>query len=155
MELEFLYIFLGWLAVVLIAYSVYINLTVAILEPTIPPIPDEPGHDMGKDPRFIMFYAQWCPWSKKAKMHWDSFKQDLARYPVTFGEKEVTLEDIDGDVHRDMVREFKIREYPTFKLVTKERSVTLEGFPSKAKFRDFLIKHLGPEKPAKLVSRVN
>lgn len=153
MELEFLYIFLGWLAVVLIAYSVYINFTMAVLEP--PQIPDAPGHDIGHHPRFMMFYAQWCPWSKKSKMHWDSFKQDLARYPVTFGEKEVTLEDIDGDVHRDMVREFKIREYPTFKLVTKERSVTLEGFPSKAKFRDFLIKNLGPEKPAKLVSRVH
>lgn len=103
MELEFLYVFLGWLAVILIAYSVYINLTLAVLNPI--PIPDGPIPDVGAHPRFVMFYAQWCPWSKKAKAHWDSFKQDLARYPVSFGGKEVVLEDIDGDIHRDMIRE--------------------------------------------------
>jgi thiol-disulfide isomerase/thioredoxin len=153
MELEYLYVFLGWIAVVLVAYTVYINLTLASLTP-IDIIPGETKTDAGAHPRFMIFFAPWCPWSKKAKIHWDSFRKELERYPVTFGGKDVVLEEIDGDVHRDMIRQFKIREYPTFKLVTSSGEVTMDGYPSKNKFRDFLVKNLGAEEPSKLLSRV-
>lgn len=102
-----------------------------------------------------MFYASWCPWSKKAKAQWDAFKKEVERFPVTFGGQTVTLEDIDGDVHKDMIRDYKITEYPTFKIVSKSGEVTMEGYPSPSKFRDFLTKTLGAEEPAKLVTRVN
>jgi len=153
MELEYVFVFLGWIAVVLMAYTVYVSLTLAVLTP-IDIIPGETKHDVGNNPRFMMFYAPWCPWSKKAKTHWDSFRKETERYPVTFGGKEVVLEDIDGDVHRDMVREFKIREYPTFMLATTTGEYTMDGYPSKHKFKEFLVKHLGAEEPSKLVSRV-
>jgi thiol-disulfide isomerase/thioredoxin len=153
MELEILFVLLGWLTVFLIAYTVYINLTLSALN-------IEADIDIGttkldlKNPRFLLFYAPWCPWSKKAKKHWDAFREELERYPVTFGGQQVTLEDIDGDIHRDMVREFKIREYPTFKLVSKKDEITMQGYPSVESFREFLVKNLGREEPAKLGSRV-
>ena len=150
MELEILFVLLGWLTVVLIAYTVYINLTLSFLDIDAPV---ETKLDL-KNPRFLFFYAPWCPWSKKAKRHWDAFRDELDRYPVTFGGHQVTLEDIDGDVHRDMVREFKIREYPTFKLVSKKDEVIMTGYPSIEAFREFLVKNLGREEPAKLGSRV-
>jgi hypothetical protein len=102
-----------------------------------------------------MFYTTWCPWSKKGKAQWDAFKVELERFPVTYGGKSVTLEDIDGDVHRDMIRDYKITEYPTFRLVHAKGEVRMEGYPSPAKFRDFLTKNLGTEEPAKLVTRVS
>jgi thiol-disulfide isomerase/thioredoxin len=154
MELEILFVLLGWLTVFLIAYTVYINLTLSALK--IDPDTDigaKPNPDL-KNPRFLFFYASWCPWSKKAKKHWDALRAEMERYPVTFGGQQVTLEDIDGDIHRDMVREFKIREYPTFKLVSKKDEVTMEGYPSIESFREFLVKNLGREEPAKLGSRV-
>ena len=151
MELEFLFVLLGALAVFLIAYTVYINLTLVVLKEE----KKEEGKLDIKHPRFLFFYAPWCPWSKKAKQHWDAFRDEIERYPVTFGGKEVTLEDIDGDKHRDMTREFKITEYPTFKLLAKRIEITMEGYPSQAAFREFLVKNLGREEPAKLGSRVN
>lgn len=163
MKLEVVFFLLGCVAVVLIAYTVYTSLELAVSdvtkkstgkEPEAQPQPPAGTHTSGS-PRFLMFYATWCPWSKKAKAQWDSFKTQLQRFPVTFGAQSVTLEDIDGDVHRDMIRDYKISEYPTFKLVSKSGEVTMEGYPSPSKFREFLTKNLGAEEPAKMVTRVN
>ena len=154
MKLEVIFFLLGCVAVVLIAYTVYTNLELAVSNIESDKKTESGTHTSGS-PRFFMFYASWCPWSKKAKAQWDSFKKELERFPVTFSGQTVTLEDIDGDVHRDMIRDYKITEYPTFKLVSKSGEVTMEGYPSPSKFRDFLTKNLGAEEPAKLVTRVN
>jgi len=163
MKLEVIFFVLGCVAVILIAYTVYISLELAVSGVKLPagsasaaatPAQQAGTHTSG-NPRFLMFYATWCPWSKKGKAQWDAFKVELERFPVTFGGKSVTLEDIDGDVHRDMIRDYKISEYPTFKLVHAKGEVVMEGYPSPAKFRDFLTKNLGAEEPAKLVTRVS
>jgi thiol-disulfide isomerase/thioredoxin len=164
MKLEVIFFVLGCVAVILIAYTVYISLELAVSGVKLPagsasagaatPTQQSGTHTSG-NPRFLMFYATWCPWSKKGKAQWDAFKVELERFPVTFGGKSVTLEDIDGDVHRDMIRDYKISEYPTFKLVHAKGEVGMEGYPSPAKFRDFLTKNLGAEEPAKLVTRVS
>lgn len=161
MKLELVFFLLGCVTVVLIAYTVYINLELAVGDITkqstgkeTGPTPPAGTHTSGS-PRFLMFYATWCPWSKKAKAQWDAFKKEVERFPVTFGGQTVTLEDIDGDVHRDMIRDYKINEYPTFKLVSKSGEFTMDGYPSPSKFRDFLTKNMGAEEPAKLVTRVN
>ena len=162
MKLEVIFFLLGCVAVILIAYTVYTSLELAVSGVKLPPGSASPaaqtqqaGTHTSGNPRFLMFYATWCPWSKKGKAQWDAFKVELERFPVTFGGQTVTLEDIDGDVHRDMIRDFKISEYPTFKLVHAKGEVGMEGYPSPAKFRDFLTKNLGAEEPAKLVTRVS
>jgi len=163
MTLEVVFFILGCVSVILIAYTVYSNLELAVssVKPaaantaaTAAAKQSTSNHTSGS-PRFLMFYATWCPWSKKGKVQWDAFKAELERFPVTFGGKSVTLEDIDGDVHRDMIRDYKISEYPTFKLVSASGEVQMDGHPSPAKLRDFLIKNLGAEEPAKLVTRVS
>jgi len=169
MKLEIVFFLLGCVAVILIAYTAYASLELAVSGVKVPAGSDSPaagspaasaaaqqaGSHTSGNPRFLMFYATWCPWSKKGKAQWDAFKVELERFPVTFGGKSVTLEDIDGDVQRDMIRDYKISEYPTFKLVHAKGEVGMEGYPSPAKFRDFLTKNLGAEEPAKLVTRVS
>jgi len=163
MKLEVIFFVLGCVAVILIAYTAYASLELAVSGVKLPGGSDSPaatatqqaGTHTSGSPRFLMFYATWCPWSKKGKAQWDAFKVELERFPVTFGGKSVTLEDIDGDVQRDMIRDYKISEYPTFKLVHAKGEVGMEGYPSPAKFRDFLTKNLGAEEPAKLVTRVS
>jgi hypothetical protein len=169
MKLEVIFFVLGCVAVILIAYTAYMSLELAVSGVKLPAGSDSPaagspagaaatqkaGTHTSGSPRFLMFYTTWCPWSKKGKAQWDAFKTELERFPVTYGGQTVTLEDIDGDVHRDMIRDFKISEYPTFKLVSTKGEVNLEGYPSPAKFRDFLTKNLGTEEPAKLVTRVS
>jgi hypothetical protein len=171
MKLEIVFFLLGCVAVILIAYTVYMSLELAVSDvkkltgsgskdsaagaPAGAAATQKTGTHTSGSPRFLMFYTTWCPWSKKGKAQWDAFKTELERFPVTYGGQTVTLEDIDGDVHRDMIRDFKIAEYPTFKLVSTKGEVNLEGYPSPAKFRDFLTKNLGTEEPAKLVTRVS
>jgi hypothetical protein len=162
MKLEVIFFVLGCVAVILIAYTVYMSLELAVSGVKLPSgsaSPASPTQQAGThtsgNPRFLMFYTTWCPWSKKGKAQWDAFKVELERFPVTFGGKSVTLEDIDGDVQRDMIRDYKISEYPTFRLVHAKGEVGMEGYPSPAKFRDFLTKNLGAEEPAKLVTRVS
>ena len=162
MKLEVIFFVLGCVAVILIAYTAYASLELAVSGVKLPGGSDSPasptqqaGTHTSGNPRFLMFYATWCPWSKKGKAQWDAFKVELERFPVTFGGKSVTLEDIDGDVQRDMIRDYKISEYPTFRLVHAKGEVGMEGYPSPAKFRDFLTKNLGAEEPAKLVTRVS
>ena len=168
MKLEIVFFLLGCVAVILIAYTVYTSLELAVSGVTGSGSKDaaasaaagaaatqKAGTHTSGTPRFLMFYTTWCPWSKKGKAQWDAFKVELERFPVTYGGQTVTLEDIDGDVHRDMIRDYKIAEYPTFRLVYPKGEVGMEGYPSPAKFRDFLTKHLGTEEPAKLVTRVN
>jgi thiol-disulfide isomerase/thioredoxin len=167
MKLEIVFFLLGCVAVILIAYTVYTSLELAVSGVKLPGGSDsaatgspaaqtqQAGTHTSGSPRFLMFYATWCPWSKKGKAQWDAFKVELERFPVTYGGKSVTLEDIDGDVHRDMIRDYKITEYPTFRLVHAKGEVGMEGYPSPAKFRDFLTKNLGTEEPAKLATRVS
>ena len=175
MKLEIVFFLLGCVAVILIAYTVYTSLELAVSGVKLPAgsaaagsaaagsaaarsaaaSGQQAGTHTSGTPRFLMFYATWCPWSKKGKAQWDAFKTELERFPVTYGGQTVTLEDIDGDVHRDMIRDYKIAEYPTFKLVSAKGEVGMEGYPSPAKFRDFLTKNLGAEEPAKLVTRVS
>jgi thiol-disulfide isomerase/thioredoxin len=169
MKLEVIFFLLGCVAVILIAYTVYTSLELAVsgVKPADASASGTPNAATGStasesssnhtsgNPRFLMFYTTWCPWSKKGKVQWDAFKVELERFPVTFGGKSVTLEDIDGDVQRDMIRDYKISEYPTFKLVSAKGEVSMQGYPSPAKFRDFLTKNLGSEEPAKLVTRVS
>lgn len=145
--LEIVFVLLGWVAVGLIVYTVYINMELRALTPEIPSLP--------RGPRFLFFYAPWCPWSKKAKPHWDRFEEDMRRYPSTFGGHTVRLEIIDSDRDPDTVKRFHVTAYPSFKLESID-GITYDypGHPSADGFRDFLAKHLGKEEPMKLVARV-
>ncbi len=142
--LEGVFVLIGWVAVALIVYTVYINMELRVLQPEL-------KLSGISAPRLLFFYAPWCPWSKKAKPQWDLFEDELRRFPVTFGGNSVALELIDGDVDPDSVKKFHVSAYPTFKLAMPD-GVTHEmsGYPSPDAFRAFLIKHLGKEEPMKL-----
>ena len=140
MELEAVFIPLGWIALFLIAYTRYSNLKLKVVRPFL---------DI--KPRFIFFYAPWCPWSKKARKHWEEFKDELERHPLTFGGQTVHLEEVDGDRFHDLLKQHGITAYPTFKLVTTLDTYEFNGHPDATAFRRFLINHLGQEEPVKLL----
>jgi thiol-disulfide isomerase/thioredoxin len=143
--LEIVFVLIGWIAVGLIVYTVYVNMELRVLVPNIPA-----GTGIGP-PRFVFFYAPWCPWSKKAKPQWDLFEDDLKRFPVTFGGNTVQLEIIDGDTDPDAVKKHHVSAYPTFKLILPDGSdYEMSGHPSPDAFRGFLTKYLGKEEPLKL-----
>lgn len=141
MELEAIFIPLGWIALFLIAYTIYSNLKIRVVVPFL---------DI--KPKFMFFFAPWCPWSKKAKAQWNTFRDELENHPVTFGGQTVHLEEIDGDKYHDLIKEHNVTAYPTFKLVTMIDTYEFNEHPDPRSFRKFLIKHLGREEPVKLLS---
>ena len=172
MGVELVFIILGWVAIGFIGYTMYtaVNLQASPLDTKLPvaepapapaapapvappPVaqpPPRPVVPTSSHPRFLFFYVNWCPWSKKAKQPWDAFVRDFQRFPSTYGGKLVSLELIDGDQQRDMIKAYSVNAYPTFKLVTSQGVTEMTGYPSPDAFKSFLIKSLGPEEPAKL-----
>ncbi len=163
-----LFMLLGWVAIVLTAYTIYTTIMSQLYPVKLPPIelptieppasepppierqPVGPTLPPPNQPRFLFFSASWCPWSKKAKQQWNAFVTEFDRFPSTYGGKTLTLEIIDGDQQREMVNAYSINAYPTFKLVTSDGVTEMTGYPSPDAFKTFLIKSLGPEEPAKI-----
>ena len=143
--LEIVFVLIGWLAVGLIMYTVYINMELRVT----------PSEIIPEGNRLLFFYTGWCPWSKKAKAQWDLFVEDTTRFPVMFGGHTVALELIDGDADPAAVKKFKVSAYPTFKLVASDGNVyDMSGHPSPDAFRGFLSKYLGKEEAMKLKAGV-
>jgi hypothetical protein len=144
MELEFVFLILGWAAIAVIAYTVYLNTLVTVKLPA----PESPPPTTAA--KFIFFSSTHCPWSKKAHPQWDAFLDDMTKFPVTFGGNTVTLQEIDGDAKPEVMKSYKADAYPTFLLDANGTRTTMTTQPTKDGFRAFLVKMLGPEKPVEL-----
>lgn len=95
--------------------------------------------------KFIFFSTDWCPFSQKAKDPWVNFKQEMLNTSKTFGGKTIVFEEVDCDAQKGRAAMFNVREYPTFKLQTKEKVYRMCGNPSVASFKAFLRSSLGSE----------
>jgi thiol-disulfide isomerase/thioredoxin len=96
--------------------------------------------------RFMFFYTTWCPHCKSAQQPWASLKELLKSNKYTYGGKTVFLEEVNSENDKGKAALYKINAYPTFKLETTEKLYEMQGKPSTASFRAFLISALGPEK---------
>ena len=149
MELEFIFLILGWIAIGVVAYTVYVNTILTLKVPTSTGSASG-SEETSKTPRFLFFSSTHCPWSKKARPHWDSFLDDVNKNPTTYGGKKVSLEEIDGDNNPDLLKKHNVTAYPTFKLIVDGKETEMSAMPSQDTFRDFLVKSLGPEEHPQL-----
>ena len=148
MDLEYLFVVLGWIAMAIIVRTVYVNTLLTVKATKI-----ENLESQTREPAKLLFFSStWCPWSKKARPQWDSLVSDMRAHPVTYGGTPVILEDIDGDSHKEMMEEYGVTGYPTFKLVTDTKTYDMVGTPTVDAFRKFLVKSLGPEEYTQLAS---
>lgn len=62
----------------------------------------------------IYFYTEWCPYCKKSRPEWNSFKElvDLQSFKET-----LTLKEVDCDKNPEIADNYKIEGYPTIKLI--------------------------------------
>ena len=143
MELDYFFLALGWIAIGVIAYTVYLNTLVDVKLPhsETPAVANA---------RFLFFSSTHCPWSKKAHPKWEAFVNDQKTSPATFGGRTVLLDEIDGDSHPDMLKAHDVHAYPSFKLVVDGKTTEMKTVPSPDAFRDFLVKSLGAEEHTKL-----
>jgi thiol-disulfide isomerase/thioredoxin len=135
---------IGTFIVVIAAYRFFVGHYPAskfIIED--PPIPN---NGLDKDQaRFMFFYTNWCPWSRKAWKPWKAFKQMMKNNPATYGGKTILFEEINAESDKGKAALYNIKEYPTFKLETTDKLVTLLAIPDPATFKVFLTGVLGQE----------
>jgi thiol-disulfide isomerase/thioredoxin len=91
---------------------------------------------------FMFFYTSWCPWSHKAWPKWTSFKQKMKNNPQKYGGHEIIFEEIDCDSN-PKASLYKVTSYPSFKLITSEKTFVMQGTPDPLTFDVFLQGTLG------------
>jgi thiol-disulfide isomerase/thioredoxin len=91
---------------------------------------------------FMFFYTSWCPWSHKAWPKWSSFKQKMKNNPQKYGGHEIIFEEIDCDSN-PKASLYKVTSYPSFKLITSEKTFVMQGIPDPLTFDVFLQGTLG------------
>jgi thiol-disulfide isomerase/thioredoxin len=106
-----------------------------------PPV-SKNGVDTG-EAKFLFFYTGWCPWSVKAWPKWTAFKQELTNKPVKYGGHKVIFEEIDCEANPTKAALYNVNAYPSFKLLTQEKTFVMQGTPDPLTFDLFLTGTLG------------
>lgn len=92
--------------------------------------------------KFMFFYTSWCPWSHKAWPKWKSFKQMMQNNPQKYGGHQIIFEEINCDSNPKAAL-YKVSAYPTFKLLTIDKTYVMQGTPDPLTFDVFLKGTLG------------
>jgi thiol-disulfide isomerase/thioredoxin len=109
-------------------------------------ITDPPIEHNGLEPkqaRFMFFFTSWCPHCKTAEPLWRSFKQELKNNPVTYGDFDVDMEEINVEANTSKSALYKVKAYPSFKLETSKKVFEMTGIPNITNFNNFLVSALG------------
>jgi len=62
----------------------------------------------------IYFYTEWCPYCKKSRPEWESFKELVQMNSFS---NNVEFQEVDCDNDPDLANKYKIEGYPTIKLL--------------------------------------
>jgi thiol-disulfide isomerase/thioredoxin len=102
------------------------------------------GLDEG-EARFMFFYTDWCPFCTQSKEPWNSFKQLMNNNPRKYGGNTIIFEQVNCESQISKCSLYNIKEYPTFKVQTKDKLYKMAGKPTVESFRAFLKAALGKE----------
>ena len=88
----------------------------------------------------MMFSVDWCPHCKKAKPIWEELKTEYENktvngYTIIFTDIDCTNES--PEIEKLIVK-YKIKEYPTIKLLKNGQVIEYDAKPSKATLEEFL-----------------
>ena len=77
-------------------------------------IEDDHNNNNKKNITIIYFFTEWCPYCKKSRPEWNSFKQLIELQ--SFGDR-ISFKEIDCDKNPEIADKYKIEGYPTIKLI--------------------------------------
>ena len=87
------------------------------------------------------FYTEWCPHCKTAKPIWFDFKKQMEGERIN-GIKLHFFE-VDCDKDTETSDKFKVKGFPTIKLVKGKQTIEYDAKPSVATLREFVNSALG------------
>jgi len=86
------------------------------------------------------FYTSWCPHCKSAKPTWEKLKQEVGNSQING--TTVKFIEIDCDEDPGTADKFKVKGYPTIKLVYKNQIIEYDAKPDLDTLKTFLEKSL-------------
>ena len=94
------------------------------------------GGDSNTSVDVYFFYTTWCPYCKKSMPVWQSFKDEIGNKKI----KGYTVNFLEVDCDKDttLAEKFKIKGYPTIKLVNGNQIIEYDAKPDKDTLIQFL-----------------
>jgi thiol-disulfide isomerase/thioredoxin len=96
--------------------------------------------------KFMFFFATWCPYCRDAEPEILSLKTLIENKMYTYGGHQIAFENINAYADKGKAALYKIKQYPTFKVETKDTLYEFQGKPTVSNLRAFLVTALGAEK---------
>jgi len=88
--------------------------------------------DANKEGRLMLFYVDWCPYSKTTLKQWIDYKESYnKKYSITFDE-------IDCEVNVSIADEYNIESYPTIILVMNGKNYIYDAQMNDATLTQFI-----------------
>lgn len=82
-----------------------------------------------------LFYTEWCPYCKKAKPEWDTFKEKVEN---TNYSQTIIFREIDCDQEVNLAEKYNIEGYPTIKLIWRDNVYEYDAKPDHNRLIEFL-----------------
>lgn len=83
----------------------------------------------------IYFYTNWCPYCKKSRPEWESFKELVKTQ--AFADK-VVFKDVDCDADPETANNFNVEGYPTIKIIYKNEVYDYDAKPEASLLLQFV-----------------
>lgn len=87
-----------------------------------------------------LFYTTWCPHCKTAKPIWEEFKKEMENKKVN--DIKLNFFEVDCDKDPATSDKFKVKGFPTIKLVKGKQIIEYDAKPNKATLIEFVNKSL-------------
>ena len=99
---------------------------------------------------FLLFYANWCPLSKKAMPVWNEFKEEynekvINNHRLIF--KELDCSDSDDSTMQAKLDSYKVDGFPTIKMLKGNEVIDFDANPTMDSLEQFVTSVIGSDKP--------
>lgn len=87
-----------------------------------------------KNGNVYIFYAKWCPHSKKSLTEFENIKKKYENHP----QYDIIFNEIDAEENNDMADAYKIDSYPTIVLNYKNKKYIYDANLNETTFKIFI-----------------
>ena len=97
---------------------------------------DDDNEEELKSCKLMFFYTTWCPYCKKARVEWDSFKQYWDHKKING--YELSFAEIDCDTNENVAQKYNVVGYPTILLLKNDEVSLYDAKPDVENLNKFL-----------------